>query len=410
MKFLILPCFLLFASGLTAQFNISFLSTGPQTAAQPITVQNNPPYSGTQLFSATTVGSTYFNPNNLGYLNSSWGDDIQIPTSVIGAATSVDISQVRLGLYREANAPATKIDLFYGSINSDNSFTAVTRFAVFDLPVNGASNVVEILTVGDNSSTIFTVPLSSILTAYYPNKKTFSLGMSISNTGANGWMLQNGGSTANFNAMVRYDSLNATVGFVTFNPFVNPPNACFYSEVFGQATIPVTLRDFSGEILRGSKNTTKLVWQTASEFQNMGFEIEKSTNGLNFTKIGFMQGKSANGGEYAFLDTEFDQKSYYRLKQLDIDGKFTYSKTIALSTEKDGDTKLEVFPNPSSDGRFAVKSGVIPEGLQVINVQGQLIIQKNTPLSKEGQIDLSEQPSGIYWLKNGNQVTKVIKN
>ena len=176
MKRLILPCLLLLTSGLTAQFNINFLSNIPQTAAQPITVQNNPPYSGTQLFSATTVGSTYFNPNNLGYLNSSWGDDIQIPNSLIGNASSANISQVRLGLYREANAPATKIDLFYGSINSDNSFTPVTRFAVFDLPINGATNVVEILTVGDNSSTIFNVPLSGI----FPNKKTFSLGMSIS--------------------------------------------------------------------------------------------------------------------------------------------------------------------------------------------------------------------------------------
>lgn len=406
MKRLILPCLLLLASGLTAQFNINFLSNIPQIAAQPITVQNNPPYSGTQLFSATTVGSTYFNPNNLGYLNSSWGDDIQIPNSLIGNLSSANISQVRLGLYREANAPATKIDLFYGSINSDNSFTPVTRFAVFDLPMNGAANVVEILTVGDNSSTIFNVPLSDI----FLNKKTFSLGMSISNSGANGWMLQNGGSSANFNAMVRYDTLNSNVGFVTFNPFLNPPNACFYSEVFGSATIPVTLRDFSGEVLFTDKNATKLVWQTATEYQNSGFEIEKSLDGLKFQKIGFVKGQGSTGGDYAFIDSDFDQKAYYRLKQLDEDGNFTYSKTIALAVKNGKNKRLEVYPNPSTDGRFIVKSGELPAGLQVINVQGQVIEQKNAPLSINSQIDLSGQPSGVYWLKNGSQMTKVVKN
>lgn len=395
---------------LSAQFNVQFLPTGPQTAAQPITIQNNPSYNGMQLFSATTIGSTYFNPNNLGYTNSAWGDDIQIPTSIIGNAASADIKQVRLGLYREANAPATTVNIFYASMTT-SGFTPITRLAVKDLPANGNSNVVEILTVGDNSTTIFNVPLSDALSSYFPNSKTFSLGMSISNTGANGWMLQNGASRANINAMVRSDTSTGTISFVTF-PIIVSPNACFYSEVFGTAAvIPVTLRDFSGEILRGSKNTTKLVWQTASEHQNSGFDVEKSLDGLSFQKIGFVKGQGSVGGEYAFIDPDFDQKSYYRLKQLDEDGTFSYSKTIAISLEKNNTVKLEVYPNPSIDGRFVIKSGELPEGLQVINIQGQVIEQKNTPLSTNSQIDLSGQPSGVYWLKNANgEMTKVIKN
>lgn len=406
MKRIVFSFLLAFPFILSAQFNVQLLPTGPQTAAQPITVQNNPSYNGMQLFSATTIGSTYFNPNNLGYENSAWGDDIQIPTSIIGNAASADIKQVRLGLYREANAPATTINIFYASITT-SGFTPVTRLAVKDLPANGASNVVEILTIGDNSSTIFNVPLSDI----FANKKTFSLGMSISNAGANGWLLQNGASTANANAMVRSDTVAGTIGFVTF-PIIVSPNACFYSEVFGTAsTIPVTLRDFSGEILRGAKNATKLVWRTASEHQNAGFDIEKSLDGQSFQKIGFVKGQGAIGGDYAFIDPDFDQKAYYRLKQLDEDGVFSYSKTIAISLEKNNTVKLEVYPNPSTDGHFVIKSGELPEGLQVINVQGQVIEQKNTPLSTNSQIDLSAQPSGVYWLKNANgEMTKVVKN
>ncbi|MBL7818296.1 MAG: T9SS type A sorting domain-containing protein [Saprospiraceae bacterium] len=407
MKFSFLPIFMFLSYTISAQFTITFLPTGPQTAAQPIVVQNNPPYTGMELFSAKVVGSTYFNPNNLGYTESRWGDDIQIPNSVIGTSTtSADIKQVRLGLYREANAPSTKVDLYYGSIDNSNSFTPVTRFAVFDLPANNsANNVVEVLTVGDNVSTIFNVPLSDVFT----NKKTFSLGMSISNGGANGWLLQNGASTANANALVRYDTMANTIAFVTFPIFVSP-NACFYSEVFGQAAIPVTLRDFSGNILRGIKNTARLVWQTESEHLNAGFDIEKSMDGQHFTKIGFTKGLGSTGGDYSFTDDNFVGKTYYRLKQIDEDGSFSYSKTIALSENGKG-TTLEVYPNPSSDGRFAIKSGELPTGLQIINTQGQVIEQKNTPLSKDAQIDLSTQPSGVYWLKTTDgQVTKVIKN
>lgn len=172
----------------------------------------------------------------------------------------------------------------------------------------------------------------------------------------------------------------------------------------------MTLRDFSGEVLFANRNATKLVWQTATEYQNAGFEIEKSLDGLKFQKIGFVKGQGSTDGDYAFIDSDFDQKAYYRLKQLDEDGNFTYSKTIALAVENGKNTRLEVYPNPSTDGRFIVKSGELPECLQVINVQGQVIEQKNTPLSINSQIDLSGQPSGVYWLKNGSQMTKVVKN
>jgi hypothetical protein len=98
--------------------------------------------------------------------------------------------------------------------------------------------------------------------------------------------------------------------------------------------LPVELTSFSGRAIDGQ--TTKLEWKTVTEKDNRGFFVERSFDGYNFSEIGFVQGALNSNSErsYQFLDKlPARGKFYYRLRQMDENGKETYSKIIAVTTD-----------------------------------------------------------------------------
>lgn len=111
--------------------------------------------------------------------------------------------------------------------------------------------------------------------------------------------------------------------------------------------LPVELTEFNG---KPSRDGIMLFWETASELNNSGFEIQRSNNGRDWEKIDFVEGKGTSNemNQYRFEDLDpFSGINYYRLKQVDYDGAFEYSKVIAVEyniAEKD----IQVFPNPSN--------------------------------------------------------------
>jgi len=94
--------------------------------------------------------------------------------------------------------------------------------------------------------------------------------------------------------------------------------------------IPVELVSFTAQVV---ENAVRLVWGTASETNNFGFEIEKSFNGAVFSEIGFVEGKgtTTTPQQYIFEDNKLSHGTlYYRLKQIDTDGSFAYSDVILV--------------------------------------------------------------------------------
>lgn len=116
--------------------------------------------------------------------------------------------------------------------------------------------------------------------------------------------------------------------------------------------LPVELTHFSA---KPKGNIAHLTWQTATETNNEGFEIQRSPDGQNWEKIGFVEGAGNSQQEqsYAFEDPRpYQGRSYYRLKQIDFDGAFEYSDIESLRMVSDlGDSHLTVFPNPVASGQ-----------------------------------------------------------
>lgn len=111
--------------------------------------------------------------------------------------------------------------------------------------------------------------------------------------------------------------------------------------------LPIELAHFSGSF---HNNLIDLDWTTANELNNDGFEIQKSINGKEWRKIGFIQGqgKTNEMNEYQYQDSNpVSGNNYYRLKQIDFDGAFEYSNIVDVKFTN-SDKNIQVYPNPSN--------------------------------------------------------------
>jgi len=102
-------------------------------------------------------------------------------------------------------------------------------------------------------------------------------------------------------------------------------------DFFGLNIVPVELISFKAEV---DENRVKLLWETATEINNSGFAVERSTDNISFERIGFIEGKgtTTESQEYSFIDVSLGNKGkyYYRLNQIDYDGTETYSDVIEI--------------------------------------------------------------------------------
>lgn len=125
-----------------------------------------------------------------------------------------------------------------------------------------------------------------------------------------------------------------------------------------------------------------LLWVTASELNNDRFIIEKSPDGINFFPIGQVPGHGTTSvvHNYTFNDPNpFNGYNYYRLKQVDFDGTFSYSNIILIDVSAAvvvNETRLEnVYPNPTGGDLHVVMAVAKPGNmtLKVYNIIGELL-------------------------------------
>jgi hypothetical protein len=136
-------------------------------------------------------------------------------------------------------------------------------------------------------------------------------------------------------------------GNLGFNPnLASPPTG--YTGPFHTSPIslPVELTSFTAQT---TSEGVRLSWTTASELNNSGFEVQRSTNQTNWATLGFVRGAgtTTEAQSYSFVDASASGRVFYRLKQVDFDGQFEYSNIIEVNAGVPQTFALEQnYPNP----------------------------------------------------------------
>lgn len=171
-------------------------------------------------------------------------------------------------------------------------------------------------------------------------------------------------------------------------------------------SIPVTWSGFTAE---KSGNTALLKWSTAQESNSLKYVVERSNDGIQFSSIGEVNaaGNSSSTSNYAFTDNSpNDGKNYYRIRQVDIDGKASYTDIRSLVFESLL-TKISISPNPAKDKiLLTIKGKLENTKVLLLNTAGQ-VLSTHMIKNEKTNINLPGLASGVYYLKviNKDEVT-----
>ncbi len=162
--------------------------------------------------------------------------------------------------------------------------------------------------------------------------------------------------------------------------------------------LPITLLYFKAKVVHPKQ--VDLNWETANEMDNAFFNVERSADAKTFETIGKVNGGSATGHHYVFNDLKpLSGYSYYRLKQHDENGAFSYSNVERVSIAAGAD--ISALPNPFTDHLTLSMSAQTLTGTMsytIADVQGRTVLAlgiKNATTT----IDVSNLPSGVYILR-----------
>ncbi len=179
------------------------------------------------------------------------------------------------------------------------------------------------------------------------------------------------------------------------------------------APLPLTFISFTAT--SGENKEVFLHWTTTKELNTHHFIIEKSIDGKTFEALGivYAKGDFNNLNNYQFIDEQpFTKHSYYRLKQVDFDGKYSYSTIRQISVDSD---QFTVYPNPSQ-GNFKIQS-TNPNSIHTVtmtNYLSQQVYQATSNSDEQGFIDIdaTNLAEGIYIVtilsSNKNYSQKII--
>ena len=168
--------------------------------------------------------------------------------------------------------------------------------------------------------------------------------------------------------------------------------------------LPVELVSFKGTPVAEG---IALNWETATEKNNAYFSVQYSTDGRNFESVGYLEGKgtSTTAHSYAFVHKDARPgKAYYRLKQVDNDNTYAYSKTIVLNTKERASLPLKVYPNPVVKGQEVTlqfdKVDAKNVNITITDLNGRVILKRTAEAAREVKLDLenSQLKAGIYIL------------
>jgi hypothetical protein len=171
-----------------------------------------------------------------------------------------------------------------------------------------------------------------------------------------------------------------------------------------EAPMPVELLSFFASV---HENSVLLSWETATELNNLGFDIERRIGNESWIKLGFVggNGTSTSVHEYSFVDNNIASEKYsYRLKQIDNDGSLSYSNEVEVDVTLPGEFNLQQnYPNPFNPSTTISWQSPVSswQTLKVYDMLGNKVatlVNEYRPAGKyEVKFDASRLSSGIYF-------------
>lgn len=329
---------------------------------------------------------------------------------------STKISFVEGQLAHKANAPTTLffplgkgvnyrlVSLKINATDGENTYTAEQIDSKYPLPVDpqlsqqvDRISAIRYFTISKFGSNF--VDASVTLNYDLDDKVTDSGNLAIVKYDAtDGWAYLGGSGSANGKGEITSER------FTTFSDFI------LANKVGGSNPLPVELLSFKAKAINSS---VQLTWETASEKNNDFFVVERSTNGETFEQVAKVSGNgtSSTMHYYKVIDNApVFGLNYYRLKQVDLDGTFAYSKVVTAHISE-GQQKAVLYPNPAAE-QLAVSFAKPSEKvvIRIINLLGQELMVKEAQKTDLVKIDVQHLPAGTYQVViDGNQYQEVQK-
>lgn len=160
--------------------------------------------------------------------------------------------------------------------------------------------------------------------------------------------------------------------------------------------VPVELTSFEANVVEES---VVLDWETATELDNDYFQIERSLDGEKFIPLGKVRGAGTTplAQRYDFVDlTPNAGVNYYRLKQVDFDGGFEFSKTISVQMKSDK-VSTKIYPSPATDVLY-ISAGTTINTVEIFDLTARKVLSYTSDASILTQLEVSQLLSGTYFV------------
>jgi len=270
-------------------------------------------------------------------------------------------------------------------------------FQLIVLPVGATSTTASLGTLGIPSVSTGLIQIVTSGTRSYIEHT--STGTSTT-TGAKSWTFTWVPATSGFTGNVVF-----YVAMASTNSNNNESGDTIYAKAITFNVLPVRWNSFDAVI---TGRNVILNWSTASEINNDYFEVERSSDQNAWEIISKVKGSSNSSVIHKYSAYDENVKSgdlYYRVKQVDFDGRFDYSKTIKL--ELDDLSDINIYPVPTTE-TLHISGAKWVNQINLINSSGTLL-KTFRPENYEINIDLSDFKNGIYFLRFETEKGVILK-
>lgn len=182
-------------------------------------------------------------------------------------------------------------------------------------------------------------------------------------------------------------------GYETKDTIINfiPGSTLNHNFILNASFLPVELIDFS---VNNINCENKITWTVGAEINHSHFELQTSQNGMDFFTLANINPEENHANIYSFIDENISDINYYRLKQVDLDGSYEFSRVITQSSHCKKEFEIMVYPNPVFDF-LKIESPQRIKSIRILNDTGKIVLRN---IQDPTAVNVKNLIPGIYFL------------